>query len=97
MYISRRALKHFVESRSREMKEKFTDDDVLKRLYFAIDSAESIFQEYDIFTQEDEVKRIYAKYFDKYPNFLIRIVVEVIENHLEVKSIHFKKTKKPPD
>jgi hypothetical protein len=78
------------------MKEKYSDVDLLDRLYFSIESAESVFQKYDVYSIGDEGKVIYAKCFEKYPHFLIRIVTEKVLDQIEIKSIHFQKTKKPP-
>ncbi len=93
IYISRRALKHFVERRKEELHLKYGEGVAFDRLYFAIDSMEITIQKYDsrIF---EKGKFIYSKYFDtKYKSFL-RIVTEIVNNHEEIKSIHFKKNKK---
>ncbi len=94
VYISRRALKHFVESRSREMKLK-SKEEVLYYLYFAVESAESVILNYDsLIKQNIETKYIYSKHFGSELKSSIRIVTEMIDSHQEVKSIHFQKNKK---
>lgn len=94
VYISRRSLKHFVESRSGEMKDR-TKEDIIKYLYFAIDNLEYTLHTYNsIEFQEDYKKYIYTKHFGKEMKSSIRIVTEIIESHQEIKSIHYKKNKK---
>jgi len=44
--------------------------------------------------EEEEEKRIYSKYFDNTYKSSLKIVMELIDSHWEIKSIHFKKNKK---
>ena len=92
VYISRRALKHFVERRSEEMKHSCKEV-VFEKLYFAIHHVAEIIQTYDYIAVDDE-KIIYDKGYGADIKALIRIVTEVVDDHQEVKSIHFKKNKK---
>lgn len=93
-YISRRALKHFVERRKSEM---FTTKDrieIFNRLYFAIDNLELSILKYDELIVEENDKKIYLKNFGIEIKSSIRIVTERIGDHQEIKSIHFHKNKK---
>ena len=94
VYISRRSLKHFVESRSKEMRLK-SREEVIHYLYFAIEHAEVVFSEHDHFIHENMAKKyIYTKFFIGEIRSSIRIVTEEVDFHQEIKSIHFQKNKK---
>ena len=92
MYISRRALKHFVERRSVEMK-KHNKNEVIDKLFFAIEHIEEVVQMYDSVSCKNE-KYIYNKGYGTEIKSIIRIISEKINTHQEIKSIHFKKNKK---
>ncbi len=68
---------------------------ILEKLYFTVESVETVIQRPDCIYVELGQKTIYSKNFKEYPNFSIRVIVETVKNHREVKSIHFQKTKKP--
>jgi glutaredoxin-related protein len=96
IYISRKALKHFVESRKKEMFETHTEQEIFDKLYFAIDNIINTYMDYDKFEIEKSGRLIYIKYFTELRNSNLRIVFEEVLNHLEICSIHFQKYKKPP-
>jgi hypothetical protein len=96
IYISRKALKHFVESRKKEMIENHTMQEILDKLYFAVDNVIETYSFYDKFDIEKTGRLIYIKYFTKLRSSNLRIVFERVENRLEICSIHFQKYKTPP-
>ena len=91
--ISRRALKHFVERRKGEMWERYPEDEVIARLFFAIDNIGLTVQRHDSREEEDN-KLVYGKYFDNEYKSSLKVVMESVQEHWEIKSIHFKKNKK---
>jgi glutaredoxin-related protein len=96
IYISRKSLKHFVESRKKEMFETHTKNEILNKLYFAINNLINTYINYDKFEIEKSGRLIYIKYFTELRNSNLRIVFENVLNNLEICSIHFQKYKKPP-
>lgn len=96
IYISRRSLKHFVERRKTELNIRYERLDVLKRLYFVIDSIEDVFENKDTYEVSDMGRMIYTKNYNNLDRSSVRIVLESTENRLEIVSMHFKKNKKLP-
>ncbi len=96
VYISRRSLKHFIERRKTELSINYDKQQVLSRLNNAIDCVEIVLQKYDSLIKE-EYKTIYTKHFEQYFKSSLRVVIEFVDGVLQVKSIHFQKTKKPPE
>ena len=95
IYISRRSLKHFVESRKKEMVDSHTKDDILNKLYFAIDNIILTYKNHDDLSVNNN-RLIYVKYFSELRESSLRIVLDATGNKLEICSVHFKKYKKPP-
>lgn len=97
IYISHRALKHFVESRKYEMKESFSDEDIINNLLYAVDNVILTYEDFDKIEFKDPDRIIYSKNYTEI-NKSIRIVLQVVQNRLEICSIHFQKSKnkKPP-
>jgi hypothetical protein len=93
VFISRRALKHFVESRCAEWKNKNIEY-AFKKLYFAIDHVEVCIQKGICDNQNNTL--IYAYYFEEL-NASLRIVTEYVNNIKQIRSIHFQKYKKATD
>jgi hypothetical protein len=96
IYISRRSLKHFVESRKKEMVNSHTKDEILNKLYFAVDNIINVFKNCEDFFIQEDGRFIYIKYFTELTKHSLRIVLESNDNRLDVCSIHFQKRKKPP-
>lgn len=93
MFISKRALKHFVESRSGELLEH-NDEYILYRLNLIIDNIENVLNSYDLF--EINNSRLYfSKDFSLTIRSIpiIRIVIEDVNSHFEVVTMHYKKIK----
>jgi hypothetical protein len=96
IYISRKALKHFVESRKKEMFETHTEQEIFDKLSFAVNNVINTYIDYDKFEIEKSGRFIYIKYFTELRKSNLRIVFEKVLNNLEICSIHFQKYKKPP-
>ncbi len=95
MYISKRSLKHFVESRSGELINKYDDEYILNRLNSIIDNIENILHNYDLFEIKDN-RLYFSKEFSIINLSAIRIVLEFIDNHYEIVTMHFQKLKTLP-
>lgn len=50
----------------------------------------------NIIIEESGYKIIYEKIYNKENNLSIRVVIEIVENRYEIKSLHYIKIKKPP-
>lgn len=96
LFISKRALKHFVESRKAELQKKHIEIDVLDRLFLAIDSIILVYTTSDKIDLQDNNRTVYTKYSRHRTQHSIRLVLEQVGNRLEICSIHFQKNKKPP-
>jgi hypothetical protein len=93
VYISRRALKHFVESRKKELSLKHTEKETLDNICFAIDTLpETIinFTGYELIPP----KHFYIKDYSHFGKPHLRILVEPKDYGLEICSIHFTKHKR---
>ncbi len=93
IYISKKALKHFVESRKKEMINTHSKDEVLSKLYFALDNVITVYLYFDELIPKHSDRFIYVKYFENLKKVNLRIVFELISNRLEICSIHFQKHK----
>lgn len=92
VYISRKALKHFVESRKEELKKRHTVAEALLKILFAVEQISEVFLNFDKYEYEPE-KHFYTKHYSGEPS--LRIFVEERKvNSLEICSIHFTKHKK---
>jgi hypothetical protein len=89
--ISKRSLKHFVESRSGELLE-YNNEYILERLYFIIDNIKNVLHNSD-FYKVIEKRFYYTKDFFYPIRPSIRIVLESINDHFEIVTMHYKKTK----
>ena len=96
IYISRKSLKHFVESRKKEMFDSHTQDGILKKLYYAIDNVILTYTDYDKLEAGGLTRLIYTKHFTESSDHSLRIVLDSFINRYEICSIHFKKRKTPP-
>jgi hypothetical protein len=85
--ISRRSLKHFVERRKSENLE-------IVMLHKAIDFIKPTILLHDIVEYFEPNKYIYTKHFYHLNMPSLRVVTEIIDNHLQIKSIHYRVYKK---
>ena len=96
VYISRRSLKHFMESRKKEMLGSHSDDEILNKLYFAVDNIINIYLNYDEIKTESLNRVKYTRYFIDTAKHSLVIVFDIFVDRYEICSIHFKKRKIPP-
>jgi hypothetical protein len=96
LFISRRSLKHFVESRKVELIRKHTQNEVLSRLFLAVENVVEIYTNSDKTSLQENNRTVYTKYSINRTQHSIRLVLEQVENKLEICSIHFQKSKKLP-
>ncbi|MDB5188741.1 MAG: hypothetical protein JWM92_339 [Candidatus Nomurabacteria bacterium] len=90
VYISRRALKHFVESRKAELGRYHSAGETLENIYFAIDSTQETIINFDLY-EDCFPKYLFTKDYSDIDKSQIRVILEVKNNRLEILSIHFKK------
>jgi len=96
VYITRRAVKHFVEERRRELSKKHKPAEVLTKITFAAEQIEDVVINFDLYELEPPEKHFYIKFYSGEPS--IRILCEPSgEQRLEICSIHFQKKKKRKD
>ena len=92
--ISRRSLKHFVESRKRDLGKNHTEKYMLDMILFSVDSILEVITNFDYYEYEPPIKHFYTKEYSNFGKPSIRILVHIQNDVLEIVSIHFKKTKK---
>lgn len=93
--ISRRALKHMVESRKRELIKNRSSAEVLELIEFAVASIPHVILNFDYYEFEVPSKHFYTKDFSAQGKPNIRILLEVRESQLLIISVHFsRRTKK---
>ncbi len=95
VYISRKSIKHFVESRKTELSKNHNTENSLRMIYFAIDSVADVIGNFDTFNQKTSDKISFTKRYDYLKSYSIRVILEFKDSHLEIVSIHFTKIKKP--
>lgn len=94
VYMTRRALKHCIESRKEELCKNHTDLETMELLKFAIDNIQETVTNFSSYIHEPPSKFIYIKNYSHSGKPLLRIVIDFKENSLQIKSIHFRKNKK---
>ena len=96
VYISRRALKHFVEKRKAELSKYHKEEDSLLKICSAIEQIPEIIVNFDKYEYEyNPEKHFYIKHYSGEPS--IRVLCEISKEHtgnLEICSLHFTKSKK---
>jgi hypothetical protein len=97
VYISRRALKHFVERSKGEILKNNNLDKTTNILISMVLYIENIIIKPDkIIVYELENKIIYEKIYNNENHLSIRVVTELVLSKTQIKSIHLIKTKIPP-
>ncbi len=92
IYISRRALKHFVEERKEGFLIKHSEEAALAAIHFAIEMIPDVIMDCDRHEHEPKLeppKHFYSKDYSYCGRPLVRILVEEKEHTLEIRSIHF--------
>jgi hypothetical protein len=92
IYISRRALKHFIESRKAELEKHHTPEETFESICFAIDHIKETINDFDSY-QLEPPKHFYTKDYSSEGKPLLRILLEIKEGRLEIISIHFRERK----
>jgi hypothetical protein len=70
-----------------------TKGEILNKLYFAVDNVILVYTGFEKVESTNLGRLIYAKSFETMKDMSIRIVFELINNKLEICSIHFQKHK----
>lgn len=91
VYISRKSLKHFVESRHYELSKNHTEAQTMESICFAIDHIQETITNYDVYIDEKPTKHFYQKDYSHQGKPYLRILLEIKNDVLEIKSIHFRK------
>lgn len=92
IYISRRALKHFVEERKEGFLVNHSEEEALAGIYFGIDMILDVITDFDRFEQEPKElpqKYFYSKDYSYLGKSAVRVLVEKKGSNLEIRSIHF--------
>lgn len=98
VYISRRALKHVVESRKRDLLKKHTLEETLLIVLFAVESIPEVVVDFDHYELEPTNKHFYTKDFSSAGMPKVRVLMELDNDQLLIKSVHFmRRTKKHQD
>ncbi len=92
VYISRRALKHFVERRKVELLKNRSINEVVNYMIMIGNHMIETVESPDTYKRTKE-KIVYEKAFSNIPNLSLRVVAEEVDNHQEIKSIHPLKNK----
>ncbi len=101
IYISRKSLKHFVESRKEELEKNNTPEKAVELICFALDELQEVVTNFTSYTFEPLNREINARekhfYIKDYSNIgkpAIRVCLEMVNGKLEIFSIHFTKNRK---
>lgn len=92
VYVSRMALKHVIESRKEELVKNHSQEEALDILCFAIDRIQETITDFDKYEFEPPT-HTYTKDFAHEGKPLLRIMLDLVADKLEIKSIHFRKRK----
>lgn len=90
VYISRKALKHFIERRKGELSKSHTKEETLKKIDFALEQIQEVITDFDRYEYEPE-KHFYSKNYQSAGEPQIRILLEEKGDVLEVRSFHFRR------
>ena len=89
VYISRRSLKHFVESRKHELGKRHSVEQITEIICFALDSLQETITNFDVYELEPP-KHFYIRDYSHVGKPQLRVLLEHNEDRLEIISIHFK-------
>jgi len=96
VYVSRKALKHFIEERKKELSKNNKEADILLKICFIVEQIPEVIVNFDRYEYECEpTKYFYTKYYPGEPS--LRILCEPSknkENSLEICSMHYTKQQK---
>ncbi len=92
--IKRKALKHFIESRRRELLVNYSTEEALQLLKFAVSKIQDIFENHDATDVGEKGRQIFSKDYSHLGLPHLRVVYEFVLNDIELVSIHFRKHRK---
>jgi hypothetical protein len=93
VHISRKGIKHVVEERSWDLLKNNSRKEALPKIQFAISEIPDTVANFDRYEYEpDGEKHFFVKHYPKDPSLVV--LCELMENRLEIKSVHFRKRKK---
>lgn len=90
VYITRRALKHIVESRKKELLKNHAPEQALGAICFAIEKIPETITDFDKYELEPP-SQCYQKDYAHEGRPMVRIALEEKNGALEIKSLHFRK------
>lgn len=89
VYISRKALKHFVESRKEELGKRHSVLEVSVSVFSAIEKIPEVFLSFDRYEYESNLEKyFYTKHYGDEPSLRI-LVQQKRRKSLEIRSMHF--------
>jgi len=94
VYISRKSLKHYVESRKLELAKNHNEKEVLDTIYFGIDNLQETVINFSSYEYIPPQGHVYTKDYSNVGKPLLRVIVDLKKKTLEIRSIHFRKNKK---
>ncbi|MEK7068198.1 MAG: hypothetical protein AAB964_00080 [Patescibacteria group bacterium] len=95
VYMTRMALKHFVESRKAELMRRHTTEEALKKIDFALEQMQEVLTNFDSYEyQPNGEKYFFTKDYQSIGQPPIRILLVAVNKHLEICSFHFRKPDK---
>jgi hypothetical protein len=94
VYISRRALKHFVERRKEELAKRHSKKRSLKIISFAIRHIQEVVAGRNFHETTAGGSSSYMKDYSSEGMPLLRILIQEKDGHFEIQSIHFKRGRK---
>jgi len=96
VYISRQAIKHFVEERKDAFRVRHSERETLEAIDFALSMILDTlidFDRHEYEPKEKPPKHFYSKDYSPLDRPMLRILVEQRDHILEIHSIHFRKRK----
>ena len=92
VYITRRALKHIVESRKSQFTVKHSDTVTIASIFTLLDKIQEVITDFDFYTFEPPV-HIYTKSYPHLGTPFIRVLLDEREDRLEIKTIYYCRNK----
>jgi hypothetical protein len=93
VYISRMGIKHVVEERSWDLLKNHSTKEALPKIHFAVSQIPETIINFDRYEYEPNgEKHFFVKHYSNGPS--LRILCDLKNTSLEIKSVHFRKSKK---
>lgn len=100
VYITRRALKHFVEERRFELRKRHSDDEAIERICVAIEYLPDVIIDFDRYEYEPDIGHIGRHFYTKdhtderIPSLRVLVESDSGDKKLYIVSVHFTKHRK---